>query len=359
MMTNKITFPLDNARLLQELRDEVYEYFEVNGIEKTGNASLYFKSFVMFLLFFAPFTIVVNFHVSFWENFFLATVSGFGMAGVGMNVMHDANHRTYHKKKWVSRFVADLMFILPTHPFNWINQHNIAHHTHTNISGGDEDFESSGIFRFTKEQKWKPYHRFQHLYAIPLYGATTFMRAAAWSFTRMRKYFRDHPEAPVAKKRKEWTTLISLRIVYFFFWIGVPLLFGENEWYFALIFFLVMHFVCGVILTTIFQLAHMVPIAQTFESDDEKDSWIVHQLKTTSNFATGNAPIRWFCGGLTHQIEHHLFTNICHVHYRKIVEKKVRDFCKRKGIPYLEYKTFQGALNAHFGLLRDLGRKPA
>ena len=357
-MENTIRFSKDNDDLFKELSGEVNQFFELKGIKKTGDASLYFKSFVMTLLFFVPYIIVVNFRVSFWENILLGIASGFGMAGVGMNVMHDANHGSYHHKQWVNKLVANLMFILPTHPFNWINQHNKAHHNYTNIQTGDEDFESGGIFRFTKEQEWKPYHRFQHLYAIPLYGTTTFMRAVLWGFTRMNRYFRENPKTELAVRRKEWATLIISRTAYFFFWIGIPLIFGKNEWYFTILFFLVMHFVCGVILTVIFQLAHMVPIAQTFSREDGKEFWALHQLKTTSNFATGNPLMRWYCGGLTHQKEHHLFPNISHVHYRKL-ERIFRDFCKRKNIPYLEYETFRDAIRGHFiGTLHELGKKP-
>ena len=48
------------------------------------------------------------------------------------------------------------------------------------------------------------------------------------------------------------------------------------------------------------------------------NSWIVHQLKTTVNFLLKNRIVNWFTGGLNHQIEHHIFPNISHIHYTKI-----------------------------------------
>jgi linoleoyl-CoA desaturase len=77
-------------------------------------------------------------------------------------------------------------------------------------------------------------------------------------------------------------------------------------------------------------------------------------MNTTANFANSNSALTWFIGGLNHQIEHHLFPTICHVHYPKIagiVKETAREF----NVPYHEHKTFYGALKSHFTLLNDLG----
>ncbi len=350
-------FQSDPTDLSSSLRTSVNDYFKAHGIEKTGNASLYFKSFIMAVLFLVPYIFTWSVQLELSMIFLLATLSGFGMAGVGMNIMHDANHGTYHRKSWVNKLVGHSTFLIAANSFNWINQHNDAHHTNTNIDGHDNDIESDGIFRFTKEQEWRWYHQYQVFYAIFLYSMTTLMRAVLWDFTRMAKYFRDHPEVSASKKKKEWTILISLRALYFFFWIGVPILFGVNDWYFALVFFLVMHLVCGIVLTVIFQTAHVVPKAQTHAGEGQKGSWIKHQLLTTCNFATDSWIANWLFGGLNLQKEHHLFPNISHVHYRKIVPI-VREYCSLHQIPYIEYRRSLGAICAHFVHLYILGKKP-
>jgi len=60
---------------------------------------------------------------------------------------------------------------------------------------------------------------------------------------------------------------------------------------------------------------------------------------------------------LNHQVEHHLFPNISHVHYDKIAEivKKTAAECN---LPYHEYETMRSAVIAHFKHLKDLGREP-
>jgi linoleoyl-CoA desaturase len=88
-----------------------------------------------------------------------------------------------------------------------------------------------------------------------------------------------------------------------------------------------------------------------------ENTWAIHQLFTTTNFAPKNKIINWYTGGLNHQIEHHIFPNISHIHYGKIA-KIVKETARECNLPYYEYKTMTSAVIAHFKHLRDLGMKP-
>ena len=91
------------------------------------------------------------------------------------------------------------------------------------------------------------------------------------------------------------------------------------------------------------------------ENGKMKYSRFVHQLYTSVNFANKNWFVTWYGGGLNFQIEHHLFPNICHVHYRKI-SNIVRDTAIEYNLPYHSYKTFYEALANHTKMLYTLGR---
>jgi linoleoyl-CoA desaturase len=86
-----------------------------------------------------------------------------------------------------------------------------------------------------------------------------------------------------------------------------------------------------------------------------KNSWAIHQLNTTVNFAAKSKLVNWFTGGLNYQVEHHLFPNICHVHYPAI-SKIVKATAQEYGIPYHCQKTFGSALKSHYAQLKELGR---
>jgi linoleoyl-CoA desaturase len=87
-----------------------------------------------------------------------------------------------------------------------------------------------------------------------------------------------------------------------------------------------------------------------------ENEWMIHELETTSNFARKSRWFGWMIGGLNFQIEHHLFPNICHVHYKSIspiVEKTAKDF----GLRYNEHRSFFSAMGSHVRILRALGKQ--
>ena len=159
---------------------------------------------------------------------------------------------------------------------------------------------------------------------------------------------------------KEWSILIITKVIYLTIWILIPMLVVEVAWWKVLIGFFAMHYTAGLILSIVFQLAHIVEDTDTVTPDQSgtiKNTWAIHQLFTTSNFATKNKLVNWFTGGLNHQVEHHIFPNISHVHYSEIA-KIVKETAKEFNLPYYEYKSTRKAIISHFKHLKALGRKP-
>jgi len=139
----------------------------------------------------------------------------------------------------------------------------------------------------------------------------------------------------------------------------LPIIFSPLSWWATTLCFLMMHFIAGVVLAMIFQPAHVVPTSNypiPDESGNIEADWAVNQLYNTANFAPKAKMFSWYVGGLNYQIEHHLFPNVCHVHYNKLA-KIVRETAEEYNLPYISQKTFLGALREHTKMLRDLGTK--
>ncbi len=141
--------------------------------------------------------------------------------------------------------------------------------------------------------------------------------------------------------------------------IGLPLLtVYQGQVLDFILSFLLMHFCAGFVLGIIFMLAHIVETTHFPTPDDSgslENSWAVHQLYTTSNFARKSRLAGFITGGLNMQVEHHLFPNICSIHYRHlapIVKKTAHEY----GIPYLEEPSFWSALGSHVRFLKKIGR---
>jgi len=361
MTTNIPTFSKqDSLKFFRTLNSRVNNYFKENNIQKTGNWKLHLKTIVMFSVFLTPYFFLLAMDMPFWTYLLLNVVIGVGMAGVGMNVMHDGNHGSYSNKSWINKIMGGSIYILSGNVYNWQVQHNVLLHTYTNIPGHDEDLDAGRIIRFTKDAKWHRFHKFQHYYSVFLYGLLTFNWAITTDILQMRRYLKRKLSYGEAKSPAfQWTTLIITKIIYFTIWIVLPLVFGVT-WWKVIIGFTVMHYTAGLILSIVFQLAHVVdettnPVPN--ENGEIENTWAIHQMFTTVNFAPKNWIVNWYTGGLNHQVEHHLFPNISHIHYGKIA-KIVRETAQECNLPYHEYKTMGSAIIAHFKHLRELGKKP-
>ena len=361
-MKSTLTFSRTKLDFSSTLNKRVNEYFKSNNINRTGNPEMVVKSVVMFLLYFAPYALIVSGLITApWLLIAMVIVMSLGLAGIGLSVMHDANHGAYSKRLWLNTFVGYSLNLIGANTFNWKMQHNVLHHTYTNVEGEDEDIISRGVMRLTPHSKWKFVYKFQHIYAWFLYGLMTLSWMFAKDFGRLVKYHKNG----LAKKHKanilkEWFILIGTKLFYAGYIFVIPLLFTSLVWWQVLIGIVVMHYIAGFILAIIFQPAHVIDGTEyPLPNDDHmlENNWAVHQLMTTTNFGNKSRWFSWCIGGLNFQIEHHLFPNICHVHYRKIASI-VSSTAIEFGLPYKHTKTFIGALRGHARLLKQLGLKP-
>ena len=129
--------------------------------------------------------------------------------------------------------------------------------------------------------------------------------------------------------------------------------------WFTLLCFLTMHYIASFLLGMIFQTAHVMPDCAFPEPDETgtmENNWAVHQLYTTTNYAPKSKLFAWYVGGLNFQVEHHLFPNICHVHYKRISEI-VKQTAQEYGLPYHSQRNFLDAVREHLLMLRTLGRQ--
>ncbi len=341
------------------LRKRVNEYFKTKNIDKHGNAAMKVKTVAMLAIYFTPYIFILTGLVSNWWLLVPFAVMGFGMAGIGLSVMHDANHGAYSRNRSFNDWVGRVVNLVGGYDTNWRIQHNVLHHTYTNIDGMDEDIDPGGVLRFSPHKPVKPFHRYQHYYAWFLYGLMTLIWATTKDFKQLYRYEKlDLFKTQNTTFRKEFVRLVIYRAFYYFYVIGIPLLFGVNIWI-VLAGFLVMHFIAGFILGIIFQPAHVMETSDFPEpaNKDEivRETWAEHQLRTTTNFAPDSKFFSWYVGGLNFQIEHHLFPNICHIHYKKI-SSIVRDTAKEFNLPYNVQPTFMKALVEHGKMLKKLGR---
>ncbi len=352
----KVSFNNKQSPFFRALKTKVDFYFSSRQLSSSGNATLLRKSLLLIAAAVALYTVLVFFTPSAILSIGLCALLGINLATLGFNVMHEGGHQSFSRYKWLNQVSAYVLNGLGASSYYWKVKHNINHHTYTNIEGLDSDIDVRPFMRLHESQPRRPFHRFQHLYWVFLYSISYL----AWVFYHdFEKYFSGHiaegstKKLPLREHLIFWFTKAGFLAVYLVLpvlMVGlVPALTG----------FLIVMFVCGLFIAVVFQLAHVVESTH-FPKPDEasnriEQEWAVHQVSTTSNFATGNRFVSWLLGGLNFQVEHHLFPRVSHVHYPQI-SQLVKETCREFNISYLEYTSMHQAFYAHLRHLKSMGK---
>lgn len=352
-----VSFQTGENPFFTTLRKRVDAYFEENNLDYTGNWKIVLKTILLFAAGITLYTWLVFFTPSTWLALGLCVILGGVFAAIGFNVMHDGAHGSYSKYKWMNEIMGYSLNLLGGDVQLWKVKHNMIHHSFTNVEGLDDDINIQPFMRTNPNQKRYNLHRFQHIYFAFLYSLTYI----SWIFIDdFRKYFTNKIGSTTFRKFKThqhvifWATKLGNLFLFFVLPIMKVGVLGTLAGY------VTVALSTGLIIAIVFQLAHVVEETTFSNAYNEKrgveDEWAVHQIRTTSNFATNNKLVSWFTGGLNYQVEHHLFPRISHVYYPTI-SKLVEQTCKEFGIPYLKHRTVYSAVRSHVVHLREMGRE--
>ncbi len=347
-------------RFLRELRKRVDAYFETTGKRKRDCPQMYFKTGSILVAFFAIYATLLFFVSSWYFVVPLAILLGFGLAAIGFNIQHDGGHKAYSERKWVNRMMAMTLDLIGGSSYLWDWKHNSIHHTYTNITGHDDDIEVGIFGRLSPHQPRYWFHRAQGIYLWVLYG----FLSIKWHFI---DDFYNVATARIGGHKiprpKGWNLVVFIggKVVFFSLVFLIPLLLHHPWWAVASV-YAIAAFTSGVVLAVVFQLAHCVeeadfpmPVEVPPAGLKMNNEWAIHQVQTTVDFARRSKLLCWFLGGLNFQVEHHLFSRICHIHYPAL-SKVVEDTCHEFGIQYNAHKTMLAAMGSHYRQLVEMGK---
>ncbi len=352
----KVSFANQKVAVFAELKKRVKDYFAATGFETSGNASLYFKAVFFISTYLGGYAALMLLNLPGWLAIGICAYLGFTAAAIGFNLMHDGSHGSFSNKQWINTLCAYSINFLGGDALLWKNKHNIIHHTFTNIEGHDQDIAMMPVLRSNVLQKKYSLHKYQHVYCFLVYGLSSLL----WVFMLdYIKYFTGKVgNIKIAgMTTKDHVIFWITKVSYIALYLVLPsIIWG---WGYTVLGFMVYHFMLGITLSIVFQLAHVVEETEFtdkhFENNKIDDEWAIHQLKTTANFATGSKFVSWFTGGLNFQVEHHLFPKISHVHYPAL-NKIVKKVCADMNLPYHEFSSFGKAVQSHVKHLKETGK---
>jgi linoleoyl-CoA desaturase len=345
-----------NTPFYVDLKQRVDAYFKSKSNNRKANAHMYTKMIFIFALFCSSYGLLVSNVLGPWLMFAALVVFGLSNVLVAFNIAHDASHGALFKKNKWNKLFAYTFNLIGVNQYIWDIKHNQSHHAFTNIEGLDIDIEQTKIARIHESSERKWFHRYQHLYLPFIYPLASLFMIFIKDFQLFaakrygNKVILTHP-------RKERVILFLSKFLYITYTLIIPMIVINLIWWKILIGFIMMHLIMGVFLSIILFPAHVLddsPFPKPDDSMEIHNSWAVHQVETTTNFAANNRFITWLSGGLNTHIAHHLYPNICHIYYYDLT-KIIREVAQKHQISFRD-KTMLGALKSHLAYFKQMGK---
>jgi linoleoyl-CoA desaturase len=340
------------------VKQRVEQYFTDSGRSTTGDWRLFVKTGVILAWLVGSYVLLVFGSTSLLVALLAVFALAQGCALVGFNIMHDGAHGSYAHSTTINRLMGGMLNVIGGSQMLWRHKHNRLHHIYTNIHTLDNDLQTNGLLRFSPQQPWHSWHRFQHYYAFAVYSLLTLSWVTIGDCRKLLSG-RIGPSPLRQLTGTDVSVFCVSKMCYFGYALLLPLYF--HPWLHVLLAFVGVHLLLGMTLSVVFQLAHTVehtsfPSPETHTGMMPK-AWAVHEVETTANFAPHNPWVTWYLGGLNFQIEHHLFARVCHIHYPAL-STMVAETCYAFGLPYVCYPTVRSAIAAHYRVVKTMGRRP-
>jgi linoleoyl-CoA desaturase len=276
-------------------------------------------------------------------------------------VFHDANHASFSTSRLVNRLAGYTGDLLGASSWIWRFKHNNLHHGNTNMVGIDADIEQAPFARLAPTQTWRPWHRYQHLYMWVLYGFLTLQWFLISDFVDLKNHGIGGQRFAHEPRRRDVGMIALGKLLHIGWAIALPLVY--HRWWVVLTFYLAVSWTVGLLLATMFQLAHCTEEAEfpVFDTPRRGSSFAAHQLRTTVDVhcrtKLGGRALHWVMGGLDFQIEHHLAPRLPHTVYPLVAERLNR-VCDERRLTVHSHATPWQAIKSHGRWLKAMGARP-
>ncbi|MCB0414648.1 MAG: fatty acid desaturase [Bdellovibrionales bacterium] len=159
-----------------------------------------------------------------------AFIFGISLLFFVLSISHDCAHGAFSKKRIVNILLLHVPFaLLGIDPKMWQMRHLKSHHKFPNIDECDADIDENPFIRLSPNQDFKPWHRFQHLYALVLY---TFVAIhAVW--IQDLNYMNREKLANMNNWHKlvpSWTRFFAYKSIHVSCFYLLPIYFMQNSW---------------------------------------------------------------------------------------------------------------------------------
>lgn len=288
-----------------------------------------------------------------YPSIWSGTCLGLALCWVGTGIQHTANHGGLLKDtKW--EYMLGLLddIAVGGSSLCWRYHHNVTHHAYCNDVDLDPDtYTSFPLIRLDSSQKLHAYHRYQWLYGPISFCFLWISIQLADLQQLLAGAFYDVKFNGTGSVEIVWNVL--LKVIHFWWIVVLPYqCHGINVMLYP---WMACFGVGGFVLASMFIVSHNVDEAKLQNSPEVKGCWATLQILSSTSW--GGVIGCFFSGGLSLQIEHHLFPCMPH-HLYPAIQVIVKDECKKRNIHYAAYGTLFSNWIAHIKFLYHMGQAP-
>lgn len=343
-------------------RERVDNYFRDNNMSPYANTEMIVKTIIAFLFWGGSYALLMSNILSPYPVLLILafTMLGYANIFIAFNIMHDACHNAYSANRKVNKILGYTMNFIGGNRYLFTKMHN-AHHAYVNILGIDVTLETHGLFRFTPDEPYKPFHKYQHIYTPILYALAHLhwvtVKDFKWFFVEKHIGNRKNIKHPF----KEYVILFISKAIYYALIFVFPFIFIEAHWALIVLGILSIHFLPSLTFALMFQVTHVYEGTTYPKPDDDgniENNYALHVLETTADFLPHSRIGSWLMGGINLHVVHHIFPGICHVHYPALTKILIQT-CEDFGLEYQYNKSFNTALKKHIAILKHLAQPDA
>ena len=255
-------------------------------------------------------------------------------AEIGHTVLHGAYDGLAGAAQFASR---TFRWDIPIDEAAWREGHNVKHHGATNVAGRDPDM-CFGDVRLTEQSAWTPRqkHQLPVLLGI-IFPAFAFVMNS--HFTGLNDLVLGHDETLGDRSpesvRRAWERALRKYVPYYlknylFFPALAGPMFGK----------VLLGNALAELCRDVYSAATIIcgHVGQDVKSwpagtrAQGRGDWYAMQVEASNDFEV-ILPLSILCGGLDHQIEHHLFPTLAPPRLREIAPR-VQQICERYGVDY-------------------------
>lgn len=338
----------------KELKNEIYQDIISRHRSIKANKQMWFKSSIFLVGTVVTYILLMTNQFSGLSNIFLCTFMAVFIMGTMVNVLHDMIHDSYSTNSFFKNTFCYLSDIFGASSIVWKNKHNISHHYFTNNTKIDNDLNVSAVLRFSPNHKRYWFNKFQHVYIVPAYLLQCFFWYYISDFKCLVRR-KITVKKVVGFTNKEIFLLFFLKALHIVIWLVIPsYVYGFKA---ALFGYIYVFAIVGLYLAVIFQVSHIIEGVKYHESDtfSSQDEWAKYQIEGSSIYAPVSWFGHWYNGGLNNQVTHHLFPEVCSIHYKDIYPI-IEKYCQENKIEYPSFPSFYSIVSSHFKQIYLLGR---